>query len=95
MFPKRMILCLGNNIKVTAKLSKKSMSSPTGHPILKALDCKRSIFTRAREMFYFILEWLISWLYTWNYFQNIKFQLENQNSCKLYVYLPKLKDGSI
>ncbi|XP_033361864.1 uncharacterized protein LOC117240094 [Bombus vosnesenskii] len=72
----------GNNIKVMAKLSKKSMSSPTGHPILKALDCKRSIFTRAKEMFYFILEWLISWLYTWNYFQNIKFQLENQNSLK-------------
>ncbi|XP_033318217.1 uncharacterized protein LOC117215828 [Bombus bifarius] len=72
----------GNNVKVMAKLSKKSMSSPTGHPILKALDCKRSIFTRAKEMFYFILEWLISWLYTWNYFQNIKFQLENQNSLK-------------
>ncbi|XP_050596121.1 uncharacterized protein LOC126925030 [Bombus affinis] len=72
----------GNNIKVTAKLSKKSMTSPTGHPILKAFDCKKSIFTRAREMFYFILEWLISWLYTWNYFQNIKFQLENQNSLK-------------
>lgn len=73
------------NVETT--ISEKSISSTVDQVTSKTFECKKSIFARAAEKFYFVLKWLISWLCIWNYFRNVKFQSDNgfQCLCKLYT----------